>query len=99
MLLLLCMSIAARADKRVATWYDATDLDASLQELRQHHVHPVDPQNPDGPRVPLDHCRRRDNPTQTKCGFPKTLLEYSGEPAPLVLCAKLLERLGLPAKG
>ena len=38
MLLLVCLSITARADKRVATWYDATDLDASLQELRQHAV-------------------------------------------------------------
>ena len=48
--------------------YLNTDVE-DLQKRKQHHVHL--PQAPDGPRLPLPHCRDHRNPTVCKAGFPR----------------------------
>ena len=40
-----------------------------LQKRKQHHVHL--PQAPDGPRLPLAHCRDHRDPAVCKSGFPR----------------------------
>ena len=49
--------------------------------------------------MPLDHCRRKDDPTLTKCGFPNRVLAYADTSRALVLCPGLLARVELPLRG
>ncbi|CAE7244158.1 pfh1 [Symbiodinium natans] len=65
-----------------------------LQQLKQHHVHL--PNTPDGPRMPLRHCRDPKDSTKCKAGFPrdKRLTEKS-----VLICKGLAENMGMPTKG
>ena len=64
-----------------------------IQEHRQHHIHIP---NEKGERVPLTHCRRKDNPQECKADFPRTkwLIDK-----PVVLCKCLLDNMGMPSSG
>ena len=64
-----------------------------LQEHKQHHVHPP---NDKGERVPLTHCKRKDNPTLCKSEFPRTLWLIDQA---VVLCKGLLQKMGMACSG
>ena len=66
----------------------------ALQQLKQHHVHL--PKKTGGPRLPLDHCRDRKDPTKCKAGFPreKQLIEET-----TLICGGLAEDMDMPVKG
>lgn len=64
-----------------------------VETRRQHHIHPPDAA---GVRRPLAHCRRKDDPTKCKGGFPR-----EGEVCaiPCVICPGLAADFGLPSAG
>ena len=65
-----------------------------LQEHKQHHVHILNEET--GERIPLTHCRKKDNPALCKSDFPRTLwLIDQG----VVLCQGLLRSMGMPFSG
>ena len=49
--------------------YLKRDVD-KLQQMKQHHVHMLNPITNE--KEPLTSCRRKDNPTLCKSGFPRT---------------------------
>ena len=69
------------------------DVEA-LQQLKQHHVHL--PKKTGGPRLPLDHCRDKKDPTKCKAGFPRELQLIEGT---TLMCKGLAEEMGMPVKG
>ena len=69
------------------------DVEA-LQQLKQHHVHLPKVEN--GPRLPLDHCRDRRDPTKCKSGFPR---EKRLTNRPVLVCKGLAEQMEMPIKG
>ena len=69
------------------------DVEA-LQQLKQHHVHLPKVEN--GPRLPLDHCRDRRDPTKCKSGFPR---EKRLTNRPVLVCKGLAEEMEMPIKG
>ena len=64
-----------------------------IQEHRQHHIHIP---NEKGERVPLTHCKRKDNPSLCKADFPRT--KWFTDTA-VVLCKCLLEKMDMPSSG
>ena len=66
-----------------------------LQEMKQHHVHLPDPENPEV-RKPLNSCRRRDKPNECKGGFPQDKQLVA---EPVVVCPGLAKQFKMPAKG
>jgi hypothetical protein len=64
-----------------------------VQEVKQHHVHTL---NHKGERVPLFHCRRADNPTKCKGGFPRTMWLVDSA---VVFCQGLIEQMGVALGG
>ena len=64
-----------------------------LQEHKQHHVHVV---NAAGERVPLTHCRCKENPKLCKSSFPRTRWLMDD---PTVLCAGHIRRMGMALTG
>ena len=64
-----------------------------IQEHRQHHIHIP---NEKGERLPLTHCRRKDNPKVCKADFPRTKWLTA---SPVVLCKCLLDEMGMPSSG
>lgn len=65
-----------------------------LQEHKQHHVHIWDEEA--GERIPLTHCRRKDNPKLCKSDFPRTLWLVDEA---VILCQGLLKSMGMPFTG
>ena len=64
-----------------------------LQEHKQHHVHTL---NAEGERVPLTHCRRKDNPKLCKADFPRTSWLINRA---VVLCHGIVRRMGMALTG
>ena len=64
-----------------------------LQEHKQHHIHIPDQ---DGVRQPLAHCRRADDPSKCKGGFPreKELIDVS-----VVICQGLARAMAMSVSG
>ena len=69
------------------------DVEA-LQQLKQHHVHL--PKKTGGPRLPLDHCHDKKDPTKCKAGFPRELQLIEKT---TLMCKGLAEEMGMPVKG
>ncbi len=70
------------------------DVEA-VQQHKQHHVHL--PKAPDGPRLPLAHCRDPKDPTKCKAGFPRP--EEQMTDTTVLVCEGLAKQMGLPVKG
>ena len=65
-----------------------------LQELKQHHVHIWDEDKQE--YVVLEHCKSKDKKNVCKSHFPRTQWLISSA---VVLCAGLLEQMGMPSSG
>ena len=65
-----------------------------LQEQKQHHVHIYNAETKE--RMPLMHCRRKDNPKLCKADFPRT--RWLCQQA-VVLCKGLLADMGMASTG
>ena len=67
-----------------------------LQKHKQHHVHLPKDTDPQGPRLPLSHCRDKRDPTKCKAGFPRhnQLTEET-----LIVCDGLARQMDMPVKG
>ena len=65
-----------------------------VQELKQHHVHPMNSET--GERELVTGCRRKDNPDLCKGDYPRTqrLIDRA-----VVLCPGLLRSLAMPFQG
>ena len=69
------------------------DVEA-LQQLKQHHVHL--PKTENGPRLPLEHCRDKKDPSKCKAGFPR---EHRLVDKPVLVCKGLATQMEMPPKG
>ncbi len=86
----------SNAEMPAADWRERY-LEADVEELqkhKQHHVHLA--KTPGGPRLPLNHCQDRKDPTKCKAGFPrnKQLTEET-----VLVCEGLARQMDMPAKG
>ncbi len=92
------VAVAAHATERIRNgqqWckhYLTQDVQ-QLQEHKQHHIHLP---NEQGVRVPLGHCRRKDNPKLCKSDYPRTawLIDRA-----VVLCTGLIKQMGMALTG
>lgn len=68
------------------------------QQMRNHHIHLPNEDDPEGPRKPQGSCINKNHPGVCKSGFPKEK-EASLLATPAVVCHGLADRLGLRSSG